>query len=578
MALIFGIILWSLISMIWSTNVYAAWEGILPWISAFVFGMILINSISDMKGMLSVLKTILYFSTALALIGVFQGLIGWDLIPQLKPPAITFVNRNSAALLMSFAFPIAFIATFAAEKKGEKAVALLCLLVIVWFVWLTGTRSAFLSLGVQTILCPIWLIWKQKSFRFITFSIASVIVILMTVGAILLVKVGTLENPNKDLQASVEVFEAKYLGCEECRINTRIPHWVNTFSLVKENPLLGTGFGNWKIEVIPYLHTNLANFEHIDGIDLLQLHNDPIQFIAEFGLFGLAFMILGILYFLRNGRQLLGDKTEDEYRIWYFAPFSAILGIVVGANLSFPLHLPIHILLFVTMIALITWICKHNGQDEFANLSLRKFNILFAGIAIVIAILTIRYHTAKLKSDTLSKLAELSMDTDPQNAMRKARLAKKTFSNNQHAQLMMCFAHMHLGEMGRAEQMTREYLIVEPYSLRALSLLSEIYYKTDKIEESAEMIRYILEMHPRSVARRRNLGFLLFYKLNKVDEGLEEFRKLLDYDRKERSLFLVGGDLLARQDTVRYKEIIHYLHERFPENEEYTTAFEGLGD
>lgn len=568
-----GIILWSLVSVIWSINNFAVWDGLFPWVSSFVFGILLINSISNLNGVLLVLKTMMLFITGLALIGIGQGLFGLDIIPQLHPPAITFVNRNSAALLMSFAFPIAFILTFSSRKMKDKGVALMCLAIIIGFIWLTETRSAILSLTIQALLCSVWLIWKQKSAWFISFSTISGIVLAISLGFFLLFKVGTLEAPNRDLQTTVEAFEAKYL---EYRINSRIPHWVNTLSLVKDKPIFGTGFQNWKIEVIPYLHANLENHEHIDGIELLQLHNDPLQFVAEFGILGLIFMVLIFYYLFIYGRQLLSKRDQNEFELWYFVPFSAIIGIGVGSNLSFPLQLPIHILLFVTMIALIVKISNLNGLDEFANVSFKKFNILMIVVSIVIAGATIKYQTDKLKSDTLSKQAELYMESDPNNAMRKSRLALSKFSSNNHALLMQCFAYMKLGDLDRAEQLTRKFLESEPYSIKALSLLSEIFYNQGKFEESLELISDILDMQPRSVARRRNMAFLLFYKLDRIEEGIDQFKRLLDYDYRERSLFLVGGDLLKRGDTVRYTEIVNYLHERFPENEEYTAAFENL--
>lgn len=65
----------------------------------------------------------------------------------------------------------------------------------------------------------------------------------------------------------------------------RFKLWEHAFDYIAENPLMGCGYGNWKLASIPY------EKEYIDDLNVpAHAHNDFLEHAAELGLLG------GLLY------------------------------------------------------------------------------------------------------------------------------------------------------------------------------------------------------------------------------------------------------------------------------------------
>lgn len=79
------------------------------------------------------------------------------------------------------------------------------------------------------------------------------------------------------------------------RKEERLDIWKNTYSLIKERPLLGHGSGNWVTEVYKYGYDDYDN-----GMIYAQAHNFWIQTISEIGIFGafiFLFIVATIIYY-----------------------------------------------------------------------------------------------------------------------------------------------------------------------------------------------------------------------------------------------------------------------------------------
>lgn len=116
----------------------------------------------------------------------------------------------------------------------------------------------------------------------------------------------------------------------------RINAWNRSFRLIGEHPLLGTGIGNWKVEVLKYENLTSPNY-----IYMYKNHNDFLETAAETGIpGGLLFISVFVLVIFKFIRKFLyPEKGEDDYR-YLFLPAFGLLCYFFDAFFNFPADRP----------------------------------------------------------------------------------------------------------------------------------------------------------------------------------------------------------------------------------------------
>lgn len=116
----------------------------------------------------------------------------------------------------------------------------------------------------------------------------------------------------------------------------RISAWNRSFRLIGGHPLLGTGIGNWKVEVLKYENLTSPNY-----IYMYKNHNDFLETAAETGIIGgllfISIFVLVIYSFIR--KFLYPDKGEVDYRV-LFLPAFGLLCYSFDAFFNFPADRP----------------------------------------------------------------------------------------------------------------------------------------------------------------------------------------------------------------------------------------------
>ena len=194
--------------------------------------------------------------------------------------------------------------------------------------------------------------------------------------------------------------------------------WIWSMYIIKENPLLGIGTGNWKINILEH-----ENQENPGFIYLYKAHNDFLEKTAETGIVGgLLFISIFVLMgwnFIKQYR-----KRADDPGLLYRALFLAASGLAfyaVDAFFNFPADRPEILLLwslYLSMGIAATIIQKEETQAEEmqkdgentnrpVNLPAPSFKypLLAKGAAIftvallgvVVWILTINFQSSKLQ-------------------------------------------------------------------------------------------------------------------------------------------------------------------------------------
>jgi hypothetical protein len=159
-----------------------------------------------------------------------------------------------------------------------------------------GIMSFLAALAVFYFVCLISAARKTRN----RILLASVLLIILAI--VMFAWVGPEETIGKfkALQAMIKTFIKERAILSEIR-----PHmWKDTFNLIKDYPVFGTGLGTYVSAFTKY-RTFPAHY----GL-LIYAHNDYLQLIAEVGIFGVVFIVGFLAWYFRKFRECFRRLRE----------------------------------------------------------------------------------------------------------------------------------------------------------------------------------------------------------------------------------------------------------------------------
>lgn len=235
-------------------------------------------------------------------------------------------NKNVTAASLLILIPFAMYVIMSAKWLGKIA-GIITLCMGVFGLFLMNTRSTYVGFALIILLFFIGLIWKQRA----ALKPAILFVLLPAVLAIFAA------NMRLKLAVAGQDTETGY-GTVTKRIgditiaseqNSRLHLWGTAIDYAAHNPLLGAGYGNWKLASIPY-EREVANELFVP----YHAHNDFLEMFADLGIIGglcFAGMFLLLLYYTV---EFLRTKRGDPLMV--IIAFLAVTCYGVDALLNFP--------------------------------------------------------------------------------------------------------------------------------------------------------------------------------------------------------------------------------------------------
>ncbi len=241
-------------------------------------------------------------------------------------------NKNIMAASLLIKIPFAIYVTVRAKLIG-RLFALLAIFSGTFALFILNTRSTLIGLAI------ILLIFGATTLYFtvksgLSKALQPIALCLLPIAMAFFVANSVLENTIK-----TQGNEGRY-GSVTKRINditdytqkeSRLRLWGAGLDYISKNPLVGGGYGNWKLASIPYER------EHANELTVpLHAHNDFIEASTDLGIIGglayLGLFLLAILFILRI--WLKTDATE--FHLFSTITCMALLCYFVDAFFNFP--------------------------------------------------------------------------------------------------------------------------------------------------------------------------------------------------------------------------------------------------
>ena len=206
---------------------------------------------------------------------------------------------------------------------------------------------------------------------------------------------------------------------------SRIHLWKGAIDYATKHPLVGAGYGNWKLASIPY-EKEFTN----DLFVPYHCHNDFIEMFADLGIlggvvFGLMFLLVPIFTI-----KIWRKKEFKPYQLTATISFMAVTCYAVDAFLNFPAERTAMQTMLAVSAALVFLPISHIEKTKTTKGSSKNLvTILFFLISLVLIIPSI--YVAKQTYDSLKiqKFVMGEIDADPKMALDEVKASFPAIPN-----------------------------------------------------------------------------------------------------------------------------------------------------
>jgi O-antigen ligase len=277
-------------------------------------------------------------AAVVSLIGLCQHAELFSLpIPVISTPGSTFGNRNLSAEAIALSLPLGLGALALAGSRSERRAILGALALEVLYLVATRARGAWLgaAIGVLTV----------AFLRRREWSRAALLPGLAFAGlALLMALLPARPNPRyagdtKRFAPALDVVGTSF-DPESTAMRTRVGLWRRSLAMLRSEPLLGIGPGNWAIVFPRYAEPGATT----DGVLSFTLaprhaHCDLLEHLTETGVLGLGALLALFAAVTQRVRSSL--RTEGpETRAVVSAAAGALVALLVCGFTGFPLAMP----------------------------------------------------------------------------------------------------------------------------------------------------------------------------------------------------------------------------------------------
>lgn len=353
------LLLWCFITLFWVKNWYFAIILLSILSSSVLIFLIIINTFKSVLSIKFLLKTLVLSMTIVSIIGLVQYYFNnyeavQNIFSQVARPSSTFGNKNFASHFLVMTLPLSLIFLLSANNKNKVTIYSLALFIGTWYLIYTVARQAYAAVFIEVIFITLFFLidfyknkklslfntTKLKSFKFLS-------IFLVFVACIF---VSNYTNTGWGFENGNKIEKLKSITYEGG--SNRIPAWINTLEMIKDNPITGVGIGQWQHYYPLYYDRVFRDVLFNEKNRLHRLHNDYIETFANIGLVGYIFIIwLFILTIVKIWRILSNPLSKN--RIFILGISMGLIGFLVVAIFSFPVRVFLPLFLVFVYIALI---------------------------------------------------------------------------------------------------------------------------------------------------------------------------------------------------------------------------------
>lgn len=292
-------------------------------------------------------------------------------------------NKNIIAASIAIKIPFA-IYFLHAKKTFTQLLGIALLFLGFYALFILNARATFVGMGLLTVIYFLFISFfdknsdklthRLKPFGYYLFCLLSALMLSVIVFKNIKEKneaLGGYDDPLK--RVSTIAFTNEGSG--------RTNLWGFAFDYFKHHPILGAGYGNWKLASIPY-----EKFYSDDYIVAYHCHNDFLETSAELGIIGLLLYVsLYLIIFFTQLKRIINKQSTSQQRLIAAIGIFCLTAYFIDATFNFPVERTIMQVNFAFMASLIFILPSAPVKKKsFDTLFFFLPALLFTGLAIMI--------------------------------------------------------------------------------------------------------------------------------------------------------------------------------------------------
>jgi O-antigen ligase len=474
-------IIWSFITLLWAKSTY---EGFYSAIHITACGVIFFSLSTipyNVKWVIRMLSAIIIAGTGVVLVGLAQQFFQLRWVPMSVSPAATFGNPNMAADYLSMVLPLTVAMSLSQKKVLARSVLLIIVLLTMIFLFYTQSRGACLS--VVCAFTYMAFLYARRKYNIKLRSISVGFAIILIAGMVII-------SLSSGLRNRIE---------ESAFSEYRLIPWRNCLEMVKDNPLLGVGAGNFKLFYPAYSYKAVADLAYDATKTLGKAHNDYIQTAVELGLPGLLlFVLLPVSGLILAYRIMCGSK-DSNIEFISMGISGGLISFMVGSFFSFYMQRSMPPLLIFAYLGILT-LLSGKVFSVWKTLKIKIPNtvgLLCILCLLITGFLLIRFNWKNIMCDGYYVNA---MGLEKQNAnslVLSAGLTAQSYNKYRMDVLTTIGrAYAATGELDKAITALEKVTQSHPFDLNALFILGVAYANNDMNDKALGIFRRVLKLKP----------------------------------------------------------------------------------
>ena len=243
-------------------------------------------------------------------------------------------NKNITSFSIALKVPFLIYLYYKYENKILKTFFLTLLVLAFLILYYLDTRAITLANYLVFLILFLFIIIKNDFKIFLNTTILIIAIFLSYNAPNFLNNSST--NTNQVLINSINGDQST---------NQRLRFYNSGLNQILNNPIVGVGFGNWKLESIKYDKQFAKEY-----IVPYHMHNDFLQFGAELGIIGLLlYLMFALNIIIKYFFYILKKIIKPNYKILAVMIFFTYF--LADSNLNFPFARPMIYLQFLVMIS-----------------------------------------------------------------------------------------------------------------------------------------------------------------------------------------------------------------------------------
>lgn len=498
---------WLFVSAVSLIKTVSLTDGVFEWLKmvlsvTFFYTATLIMG-SNKNSHLVLTKTMTVTGMTLAFMGGCQYYgMAFISVPGNYTVCATMAHKNLFASALFLTSPFALYGIFRFSGCW-RIFSLISLALIVFGIVISETRSVWGA----TILTAIMLL---SFFRKQVFSKNRIAVIaVFCVILIALFSIGYLRHSGFGIRHSAAIFSSESL-------NERLLLWKKTLRMIRENPIMGVGPGQWKIVLPSYgrierwRESDKDSGECPGEVRFQRPHNDYLWVLSETGIPGflcyLSFFLILIIYIFRIVRR----SHDTDKKVFSIFMLSGITGYMVISFFSFPKERIAHTVFLMLIAAGIVsaYHSCHPPRSESQNSYPVSRAILLAGL-----IFCMIFGMVRLYADIHTKKAFIAHKAGNwETVICEIDKADSRFYTTDPFSTPLSWyrgvANFSSGNIKEACQDFKSAHKIAPYHIHVLNNMGTCHALSGEYEKAAEFYQSALAISPQFQEAKINLSNL----------------------------------------------------------------------